>query len=214
MRTLLRNLFGFALAVLAAGATEVLFALPPVGMARGSLEAMAAWLPEAAVLTLAAATHSAIFSCLFALVAILIGEWLGRRQWTFYVLTGIMIGLGGFLSEYAAENASQPTIVNNYALTAFVTAGAVGGLVFWLIAGRFAGRRGRSEGRSIARGEEGTKIDGSDAWRRTTEGAKGAGVVATGPATSVPTAGAPRRPSPLRAALDAADREPLKPADA
>lgn len=212
VRRLLCIITGFALAVVAAAATEVLFAFPPAAMARGGLEALSTWAGEAGILTLAAATHTAIFSFLFAAVAIMIGEWLHRREWTFYVTTGVLIALGGFLSQYAAEKASQPTIVNNYALMAFVTAGAVGGLVYWMFAGRAAGRprpeRDMSGAAAEQRADEDIGKRGMDSERPDT--ARVAGATAS---TSVPTAGAPRKPSPLRAVLDAADRDPVKSAE-
>jgi hypothetical protein len=63
-----------------------------------------------------------------------------RRAWSYYALSGIlMAGIGVFAQRTTAQ-IGQPTIANNYALTAFLASGFVGGLVYWIIAGRFAGR--------------------------------------------------------------------------
>lgn len=200
MRTFFRALIGFVLAMLAAAVTQVMFAFPP--MAAGDVPG---WAMQAGVWALAAATHIAIFSFLFAFVAIAIAEWLGWRAWTYYVLTGIAIALGGFLAQYAAENASQPTIFNNYALTAFITAGGIGGLVYWLVAGRGAGSS-RGSGAKITIGD-----DEDPAGRDTGFGPKGS-VADTGsgepqkPMTSVPTTKPLGSNSPLRVARAAAPR--------
>lgn len=141
MRRLLRIIFGFTAAMLAAAASEVMFALPPFDLIAMDAAARGDRAAEMGALTLRAATHSAIFCAGFALIAILVAELLRLRDWTYYVVVGIVIALGGFLAQYASENASHPTIANNYALIAFVISGTVGGLVYWLAAGHNAGRR-------------------------------------------------------------------------
>lgn len=141
MRRFLRIVIGFVTAMLAAGVSVVSFALPPSELVAMDEAARASRLIEMGGLVLRSATHSAIFSAGFALIAIVIAEWQNLREWTYYAVVGIIIASGGFLAQYASENAVEPTILNNYALIAFMTTGAVGGLVYWMISGRHAGRR-------------------------------------------------------------------------
>lgn len=141
MRRLLRTLFGFVAAMLAFAVSQVLFVLPLSELVAMDQTARAERVIEMGVLVFRAATHSAIFSAGFALIAILVAEWQHLRDWTYYATIGMIVSLGGFLAQYASENATQPTILNNYALIAFMTSGAVGGLVYWMFAGRHAGRR-------------------------------------------------------------------------
>jgi hypothetical protein len=137
----MRILFGFVAAMLAAAVSEVLFALPLSELFTMDEAARIDRLIEMGGLVLSAATHSAIFSAGFAPFAILIAEWQRLCHWTYYVFIGVLIALGGFLVQYASENALDPTILNNYALIAFITTGAVGGLVYWVFSGHNAGRR-------------------------------------------------------------------------
>lgn len=90
-------------------------------------------------LTFLTATHFAIFSSAFALIAAGIAEWLGLRSPAYWLAAGTGIALLGFTAQYASEVAGQPSIFNNYALQAYLTAGFFGGLVYWLIAGVHAG---------------------------------------------------------------------------
>jgi hypothetical protein len=138
----MRILFGFVAAMLAAAVSEVLFALPLSELFTMDDEAARIdRLIEMGGLVLSAATHSAIFSAGFAPFAILIAEWQRLCHWSYYVFIGVLIALGGFLAQYASENALNPTVLNNYALIAFITTGAVGGLVYWVFSGHNAGRR-------------------------------------------------------------------------
>ncbi len=143
MRRLLLILFGFVAAMLAAAVCEVLFAMPPAELAAMDQAARTERLIEMGGLVLRAATQSAIFSAGFAGFAIFIAEWQQLRDWLYYAIIGGLIALGGFLAQYASENAAEPTIWNNYALAAFMTSGGVGGLIYWMFAGRHAGRRRR-----------------------------------------------------------------------
>lgn len=127
--------------MLAAGATQVLFAWPLADLMVLDGLARTDRLIEIGTVMARAATHSAIFCIVFAPIAILIGEVQRLRGWTYYTLAGVLISLCGFAAEYAAENAAQPTIVNTYALMAFVTTGAVSGFFYWIVSGRNAGRR-------------------------------------------------------------------------
>jgi hypothetical protein len=140
--TLLRVLFGFVVACLVAGVATVAFVVTPADLATQPDGIWSERLGSAGVLAMLAATHTAIFAFPFALIAIALGEWQRIRTWIFYVLAGIAISFGGFVAEYLAEAANQPSIVNDYAMRAFLTVGFFGGLAYWLVAGRGAGGRG------------------------------------------------------------------------
>ncbi len=136
---MVRILFGFSLACLAAALTQVLFVVTPMDLY--SLEGDARWqrMGFAAVITMSAATQSALFALPFAAVAILFGIIQGVRGWAFYVFAGLAIGLFGFAALYVSEDGGQPTIANSYAVAAFAFSGIIAGYVYWLIAGHRAG---------------------------------------------------------------------------
>jgi hypothetical protein len=119
----------------------VAFVVTPADIATLPADARPERLGNAGVLSLLAATHSAIFAFPFALLAIAIGEWRRVRSWIYYVIVGIAIALGGFGAEYLNEVGGQPSIVNDYALRAFLTVGLLSGLAYWIVAGRHAGGR-------------------------------------------------------------------------
>jgi hypothetical protein len=132
-------LIGFAVACLAASVTLVLFVYTPVefaslpaGMARGRLL-------EAALFALAVTPHVALFAGLFALIGASLAESRNIDGWSYYLLTGVGIAALGFLAQHLSEPPNEPTILQNYALAAFLTAGGVGGLAYWLCSGRYAG---------------------------------------------------------------------------
>lgn len=160
LSALLRILFGFIVACVVAGVVTVAFVVTPADIMSLSGEARAERLGSAGVLSLLAATHSAIFAFPFALIAIGIAEWQGLRSWVYYAIVGIAISLGGFGAEYLSEVGSQPTIVNDYAMRAFLTIGFFGGLAYWLVAGRSAG--GRRADQAEAR-REAAEDDSEDA---------------------------------------------------
>jgi hypothetical protein len=141
MITLLRILFGFIIACLIAGVTTVAFVVTPADLANLPAEAQPERLANAGVLSLLAATHSAIFALPFAVVAIGIAEFVHIRSWIYYVVAGLAIALGGFAAEYLNEVAGQPSIFNDYALRTFLAVGVLSGLAYWLVAGRRAGGR-------------------------------------------------------------------------
>lgn len=141
VRGFLRIVVGYVLAMLIAGLVQVLFALPPTELASLSGDALIARASLLGIYVLAAATHSAIFAVVFAAVAIALAEWQRVRNALYYVMTGIAIALAGFLAQYASENAAQPTIVNTYALLAYVVTGAIAGAVYWAFSGNRAGGR-------------------------------------------------------------------------
>jgi hypothetical protein len=144
---LLRILFGFIVACLIAGVATVAFVVTPADIAGLSGDALWERLGYAGVLSLQAATHSSLFAIPFALIAIAVAEWQAVRSWLYYVIVGLAIAVGGFVAEYLAEVSGEPTIVNDYAIRAYLTVGFVGGLAYWLFAGRLAGgrRAGRAE---------------------------------------------------------------------
>ncbi len=131
-------MFGWALASLAAGLITVLFV--DIDILAGQADDLPKTIGETIDLALLAATHIAIFSAIFTLIAAAIGEWFSLRAVSFYLLAGVIIGLLGFSAQYMSEVTGQPTIFNNYAVKAFLTAGLFGGFVYWLAAGQFAGR--------------------------------------------------------------------------
>jgi hypothetical protein len=146
---IIRVLFGFVLACLAAGLTVVLFVYSPVELASDLASDRAA---EAGLLALAAATHSAMFAAPFALIGAAIGEWQRIGGWPYYVLVGVAISAIGFLTQYWTESGSDASILNNYAVTAFLVTGVVAGIVYWLVSGRCAdrGEPGRVDGEIIS----------------------------------------------------------------
>jgi len=141
LSSLVRIVFGFIVACLVAGAATVAFVVTPADIASLPPDLRPERLGDAGVLSLLAATHTAIFAFPFALIAIGIAEWLCVRSWIYYVIVGILIALGGFGAEVLAEAAGQPSIVNDYALRAFLTVGFFGGFAYWMAAGRRAGGR-------------------------------------------------------------------------
>jgi hypothetical protein len=141
LSALVRIVFGFIFACLVAGVATVAFVITPADIASLPPELRSERLGNAGILSLLAATHSAIFALPFALIAIVLAEWLCVRSWIYYVVVGIAIALGGFGAEFLSEVAGQPSIVNDYALRAFLAVGFFGGLAYWLAAGRRAGGR-------------------------------------------------------------------------
>ncbi len=137
--TLARVLYGFLLACLTAGLVKVLFVMTPYELAASPSGVLLERLGQMALLTLLAATHSAIFAAAFMLIAAGVGEWLKIRTLPYYLLAGVAIALLGFAAQFSSEAGGQPTVLNNYALKAFLTAGFFSGLVYWLSAGRSAG---------------------------------------------------------------------------
>jgi hypothetical protein len=141
MLTLLRVLFGFAIACLVAGAATVAFVVNPAAIANLPADAQTEQLSNAGILALLAATHSAIFAAPFALIALGVAELTRIRSWLYYALVGAVISLGGLAAVYLNEVPGQPSILNDYALIAFGTVGVLSGLTYWLFAGRGAGGR-------------------------------------------------------------------------
>jgi hypothetical protein len=145
LRTLGRVFVGFVLACLAAGLVQVLFVDTPAELAARPVAELAVQGRSTLELVLLAATHFAIFSVAFALIAAGIAEWLSLRGTGYWLASGMGIALLGFVAQYASEVAGQPSILNNYALQAYLTAGFFGGLVYWLVAGSRSGADRRDD---------------------------------------------------------------------
>jgi hypothetical protein len=138
--TLARVAFGFALASIAAGLVTVMFVDTPADVLAQPASRLPQTASETIDLALLTATHSAIFAAVFVMIAAGLGEFLSIRSLPFYLIAGMGIALLGFVAQLSSEVAGQPTILNNYALKAFLTAGFFGGFVYWLASGQFAGR--------------------------------------------------------------------------
>ncbi|MDX2307860.1 MAG: hypothetical protein NW216_06465 [Hyphomicrobium sp.] len=130
----LRIVFGFAIAVLTAGLVQTLFVMTPTELAADR----ESW-PNAGLLALYAATHTAVFAAPVALLPILAAEWLSLRGWLYFSLLGLAVAGAGFTLQYMGES-GPPTIMNDYALKAFLSAGLAAGLAYWMTSGRFSGK--------------------------------------------------------------------------
>ncbi|MFT5507956.1 MAG: hypothetical protein ACI89J_001025 [Hyphomicrobiaceae bacterium] len=157
-----RVLVGFIAACLAAGFVQVLFAVTPAELVAAGEERLG----EAATWGLLSATQIAVFAAPFALLAALISEWQGIRSFAFHAIVAMAIAVAGFGLIHATESPAEASIVNSYAMAAYLTSGFVGGLIYWLFAGRSALRnsqahvRMESDRRSSARD---TRVDKDEA---------------------------------------------------
>jgi hypothetical protein len=160
--SVLRVLVGFVLACCAAGIVQIGFAAPDTLFTDDMGK-----LSDVTISVLLTATHSAVFSAPFALVAAAIGEWQSIRGIVFYALSGIAIAVAGFIALFSGEAAGPRSIVNQYAVFAYISAGLAGGLVYWFSAGRHAGDpedyADRVRTRSSGTMDDGTPIDGGTA---------------------------------------------------
>ena len=129
----IRAVFGFFMACIAAGLVTVLFAYSPSELSGMSPDRAS----DALALTWPIATHMAIFSAPFALVAIAVAEWQRWGDWTYYVVAAVAIAIIGFAAQYSSETAAQgwTILASNYPLITFMTAGATGGIVYWILSG-------------------------------------------------------------------------------
>ncbi|MEQ1715636.1 MAG: hypothetical protein ABL907_06580 [Hyphomicrobium sp.] len=141
VRTLSRVLTGFVLACLTAAAIQVLYVSTPAELAAVPAGDFPAEASQSLNLALLAATQFAIFSLAFALIAAGIAEWLGLRGLGYWLAAGVGIALLGFIAQFSSEVPGQPSILNDYALQSYLTAGFFGGLVYWMFAGRRSGER-------------------------------------------------------------------------
>jgi hypothetical protein len=132
-------LVGYILACVAFAVVIVAFVFTPAELVSMPTDAAASRLSMAGAHVLLSATQVGIIAAPLALVAALVAEWRGIRGWQYYALVAIAVAVAGFLAQYVSELQGQPTIVNSYALTAFLSGGVAAGTVYWLVAGRKAG---------------------------------------------------------------------------
>jgi len=140
-----RVLFGFVLACLAAGVVNVAFAVTPAELAASSSERL--W--QAGEWALLSATESFVFAAPFALIAILLAEWLGIRSFAYHGLVGILIAAAAFAVLVSGQSPDTAGLANSYAIAAYLSTGLVAGIVYWLFSGRRSG--GRRTTRRLAR---------------------------------------------------------------
>lgn len=134
---LLRTIFGFVLACLAAGAVKVAFAVTPAELAVASPERLG----QAAEWALLSATESAVFASPFAFIAIVLAEWFGVRSFAYHGLVGILIAAAGFAVLLSGQSQDTLDLANSYAIAAFLSTGLVAGIAYWLFSGRLSGGR-------------------------------------------------------------------------
>lgn len=140
-RTLARCIVGYIVACIACAAVQVGFVLPPSEL----LIADSGRLTAAAIWTVLAALHSAVFAAPFALVGLVLAERKGIRRVGYYAGVGTGIAALGLAAQLVYLGLDQPLMVLAHMLAAFLSAGALGGLIYWLVAGRFAGAAGRAK---------------------------------------------------------------------
>ncbi len=132
--SVIRVVAGFLIACLVAGGVTVMFAVTPAELVDASApywEAVGGWM-------LYTATITAVFALPFAVLAIIWGEWLGIRSIVYYGMVGIVISILGFALIVMGESPSMPSVINFYAMGAFLVTGLAAGIFYWLFAGRFA----------------------------------------------------------------------------
>ncbi len=137
----LRVLIGFAVACLAAGFVQVLFAVTPAELVVAGDDRLG----EAATWGLLSATQIAVFAAPFALLAAIVSEWQGIRSFAYHAIVAMAIAVAGFGLIHVTESTSEASIVNSYAMAAYLTSGFVGGLIYWLFAGRSANRASHAQ---------------------------------------------------------------------
>ncbi|HUS95793.1 MAG TPA: hypothetical protein VMX97_03535 [Hyphomicrobiaceae bacterium] len=130
----LRVLIGFLAASLVAGAVQVLFALTPAEL----LSAPSSYWSDGALLLLGTTTVSAMFAAPFLLISAFFSELQGIRSFAYHALIGIAIAISGHALLYSGQTINEPSIVNSYALAAYLTTGFAAGITYWLVAGRLA----------------------------------------------------------------------------
>jgi hypothetical protein len=135
LRTLLRVFAAFVAACFAAAVVQVFFAFTPVQIANPSeglsLLGVTTIIPKAML-------QSFLFAAPFVLVAAAIAEWQGIRDWIYYTLVGVAIAFAGFTTLHMGEGVDR-TLLHDFAMRAFLAAGAAAGFVYWMAGGRDAG---------------------------------------------------------------------------
>ena len=129
----LRVLFGFAMACLAAAAVSVSFAITPEEL----MDPGAPYWDRVGLWTLYTATVMAVFLSP-ALLAIIYCEWQGISGFAYYVMIGIVISVIGLIRIVGREDLEMPSLINAYGMAVFLMTGLVGGAVYWICAGQFA----------------------------------------------------------------------------
>jgi hypothetical protein len=140
LAALARVAFGFALASIAAGLVTVMFVGAPLDALAQPANRFQQTASQTLELALLTATHLGLFAAAFVLIAAGLGESFSIRSLPFYLIAGVAIALLGLTAQAASEAGGQSTILNNYAVTAFLAAGFFGGFVYWLASGQFAGQ--------------------------------------------------------------------------
>jgi hypothetical protein len=136
---LIRMLFAFVLACLAGALAKILFIFTPGELLGLPTDVFNDRLATISGWTIFAGLHSAIWAAPFALGAAALAEARSIRGPIYFLFVAVLIALLGFVAQYASEASGQATIVNNYAMLAFIVAGLVAGFVYWLLAGRLSG---------------------------------------------------------------------------
>ncbi len=149
IKSVFRVLVAFALACIAGALVQLGFATPNDVLTDDPDRL--SWSVEQVLL---AATHAAVFSAPFALVAAAIGEWQSIRSWVYYALAGIAIAIAGFIALYSGETNGPNSIVNQYATIAYLCSGLAGGWVYWLVSGRNAGDAAEAEAQAAGHGTQ------------------------------------------------------------
>ena len=134
-------LIAYILACMSFSVVIVAFVFTPAEIVALPSDAAAARLALAGHHVLQSTTQIAFIAAPLALIAVLISEWRGIGELLYYVVVALMVAVVGFLAQYVSELQGQPTIVNNYAMAAFLCGGLVAGIVYWLLIGRTAGRK-------------------------------------------------------------------------
>ena len=135
----LRIMIGFGLACVAAAVTLVMFVYAPADLTNLPEDLSGDRLSEAGYFAMLITPHVAISAAFPALLAAAFAETRKVANWAFYVLAGIATSGAGFLVQVLTEPQTHTiSILQTYALIAFLTAGFIGGLVYWALSGRYA----------------------------------------------------------------------------
>lgn len=129
-------LLGLAAASLAASAFMHLMLLAPLGFTAEE----AGWAAGSLVFSIPfVALFVAYLAFVPAMVVIVIGELLPRRDWLSYALAGAAVGaVVAAMLGYAPDARGASVVDSRFALL-MLGSGIVGGFFYWLTAGRFAG---------------------------------------------------------------------------
>ncbi len=133
---ILRILFGYALACMAAAVTLVLFVYAPADLTSLHEDLSGDRLSEALYFALLSTPHVAISAAVPALLAAVFAEQRKLASWWFYAFAGIATAAAGLLVHHVTV--PRVDVLQTYFLAAFLTAGVVGGSVYWALSGRYA----------------------------------------------------------------------------